>query len=97
MGHSMIARALILGVALALAACGGSEPAPAPEPAPTTEPASTDVATTLAMIAKSIRADPDAYEAILARHGMTVEQFEKALYDVASDPEATARYHGALK
>ena len=38
-------------------------------------------------IAKEIKASPDDAEAILKKHGMTEEQFEALMFEIASDPK----------
>lgn len=85
----------ILSLFLAsLVACGG-EPAatPAPEPVVVAAPdPATDKAARIAAISVEIRANPDGYEAILKKHGMTSAQFEVALYEIAADPALSARY-----
>jgi hypothetical protein len=83
----------------ALIACSGAEdPTVAPEPAGevAADPA-TDKAAKVAAIAIEIKADPDGYEAILTKHGMTSAEFEIALYDIAADPALSARYTAELE
>lgn len=38
-------------------------------------------------IAKEIKASPDDAEAILKKHGMTEEQFEALMFEIAEDPK----------
>ena len=49
-----------------------------------------------AEIAGEIRAAPDRTEQILEAHDMTIEELEALMYEVASDPELSERYHRAL-
>ena len=86
---------------LALAACGGAEvtaPEPAPEP---TEQAAPGVdqnsPEALAAVADQIAAEPDKADAILKDAGWTAEDFEKALFELAKDPEKRAAYVKARK
>ena len=96
-----LTKTLLVTAILALAGCGGeeapapSEPAPAAEPAP--EPAdappaaeapSADVSADSAVIslATAIRANPADASKLLAEAGMTLEQFESALFAIAKDP-----------
>lgn len=48
-------------------------------------------------IAKELRAQPDDAEKILERHGMTAEQWEALMYDIAGDPALAAEYEAGLQ
>ena len=77
---------------LLLVACGsGSQKAPSPG-ATTTPPKAAQAAA----IAKDIRANPDDADAILAKHGMTRQQFEDLMYEIAADEDLTKAYEQAL-
>ena len=93
----------ILMLAL-LAACGGgggteeaqatgSQAAPANDEA---TGAADDPVSLAVEIAEALEADPDSAEAILERHGLTVEQYEALMYDISADPELSRAYEAAL-
>ncbi len=96
MKHLTITLFAILG--LSLTGCGGSSPAPAPDPAD--EPAAdsdgeaaaaqTDAPTSdedpVAKLAAALRANPEDAPRLLAEAGMTLEQFEAAMFEMAKDP-----------
>jgi hypothetical protein len=83
-----------LTLGMLLAACSGGETtAPGTEtPTEVAADPATDKAAKVAAISLEIKADPDGYEAILTKHGMTSAEFEIALYEIAADPALTARY-----
>lgn len=88
----------------ALAGCGAEPPA---EPTPAETAAAGDTAApapemadsvrTAVGIARELEADPEAAEAILERHGMTTEEFDEMMYDIAADPELARQYREALR
>jgi len=99
----MMALKTLIGclvLATALLGCSGSgsvEPdsqVAAPNASTATTP-SDPVAKAVA-VAREIEADADDVDAILERHGLTVETFEELLYDISSDPELSKRYNAAL-
>jgi len=47
-------------------------------------------------VAKELRAKPDDAEKILGQHGLTADQWEALMYDIASDPALAAKYEAAL-
>ena len=49
-----------------------------------------------ATIAKAIRANPDNAEQILSQNGMTEEQYEALMYEIASDPAMSAEYNAKV-
>jgi hypothetical protein len=81
---------IALAMALGCAAPGGDDE----EIASTA--AGDDIVTQAAGIAREIAADPDSAEAILARHGMTIEQFDQMMFDISADPELSEAYAAAL-
>lgn len=102
-------RTVIILAALALGACSG-EPgstessrrssgtegaaaAPAPRALTDAERAMVDKA---GAVARAIEANPDGAAQILQQHGLTQEQFEGMLYDIAADPDLTAAYTARL-
>ena len=50
-----------------------------------------------AAIAREIRAEPAKAEAILEEHEITIEEFEALMYEIAADPELSARYEELLE
>jgi hypothetical protein len=82
--------AAMAAMSFAACDCGDSEEDPA------SAAAEEDDALRAAAIAREIRAAPDDTEAILERHGLTIEEFEALMYDIAADPEASQRYETAL-
>ena len=86
-------RRTSLFLPLLLVACGGgSQKAPSPGATTTTPPKAAQAAA----IAKDLRANPDDADAILAKHGMTRQQFEDLMYEIAADEELTKAYEQAL-
>jgi hypothetical protein len=79
-------RFLTLAVLLGVAC---STPAPK---APTA-----DNVAEVASISKEIRANPDKASDTLTKHGLTAEQFETLMYDIAKDPAKASAYEAALK
>ena len=47
-------------------------------------------------IARAIEADPDRAEEILSEAGLTIEQYEQRIYEIAADPELSRLYNEAL-
>jgi hypothetical protein len=90
--------ALLLGlVVLGAPACGTST-APT-EPEGTTEPApaaDAEIEKAVAVL-EAIGAEPARAEAILGEHGLTAEQFETLMYDIAADPTRAAAFELARK
>lgn len=85
---------------LLLAACGrDSEPAATSTTSSETTSVSSATLTPeqLGEIGAQIRKDPSSADAVLSRHGMTREAFEKAIRDVTEDPEASRRYAEAYR
>ena len=68
---------------LILLACGTEASAPTPEG--------------LAQIANEIAASPAKADAVLSTHGVSRDDFEQALFDVAADDAKTRAYLGARK
>lgn len=97
--------------ALALLGCPSSDDAPvepggesaeaSPEPstAPGTEPSqevAPQVATALSVRA-ALAERPDATEAVLAEHDLTIEGFEGLMMEIAADPALSAAYEAATE
>ena len=74
--------ALALGLVLGLSACDKKDAA---------DP---DVAKA-AEIAAKIKADPEAAEAAIKEAGMSVEEFEALMMDIAADPKKTEAFEAA--
>ena len=81
-------RRASLFLPLLLVACGGDQKAPSPGATTTTPPKAAQAAA----IAKDLRANPDDADAILAKHGMTRQQFEDLMYEIAADPAMSEAY-----
>lgn len=76
--------------ALLLAACGGS-----PETSPASggsAPAVPEKAAKAAALAKELEANPDDADAILKSHGMTQQQFEDLMFEIAADEALSEAY-----
>ena len=86
-------RRTSLFLALLLVACGGGS-GKAPSPGATTTTPSK--AAQAAAVAKELKANPDDADAILKRHGMTQQQFEDLMFEIAEDEELTKAYEQAL-
>jgi len=77
-----LATLLLLGLA---AACAGN---PSPD---ATDPE------TLGVISARIHAEPARADEILAENGLTAEEHERRVWDVAEDPELAERYTRAME
>jgi hypothetical protein len=73
--------------ALVLVGCGGS----GKQSTPSGAPVSPKVAEAAAL-AKELEANPDDADAILKRHGMTRQQLEDLMYEIAADDEMSQAY-----
>lgn len=90
-----------LSALLLLAACTGAPPADAP--APDTDAAAdmkadevpAQVAKAL-VVAKAVQADPSKAEAALEANGMSRDEFEALMYEIAADPELSRAYAAGL-
>ena len=71
----------VVALALSVPACGG---------------ASGGKAEQAAAIAKKIKAQPDKAEDIVKEAGMTPEQYQQLLREVAGDPDMSAAYANAM-
>jgi|GEM_PF-3644133 len=94
---------LIAASLFTLAGCGGSDPAPAPEPektaaseAPAAEAAPKSEADKLMDVAKAVRANPANADKILAEAGMSLDQFEAAMYELAKDPAKSQAFVASM-
>jgi hypothetical protein len=47
-------------------------------------------------IAKELRASPDDAEQILAKHNMTLEQWEALMFEIAEDPALADKFEAGL-
>jgi hypothetical protein len=102
-------RVVFLLAALLIMACGGTGEAPADRTgggemaagraeAPETKPAMEQLQPPVELaieIANKITADPDAIEEILEEYGMTEEELDQLLYEIAADPELRKIYNEA--
>ncbi len=101
---------LVVLLALATLTCqGGQEPTPDPAPiaAPSQSapvagddlrsPSLATRARAAAALAREIQGRPDGAETILEAHGLTVDDFEALLFEIAADPQASEIYAGELE
>jgi hypothetical protein len=58
-------------------------------------PATADRATTAAAISNAISANPAAADSILKANGYTPEEFNRVMFEIASDSAQSARYAAA--
>ena len=99
-----LALLMLAALLVPVAACApqGEESAPPATPAASAAPGgATDPATgaevpesvkKAAAIARAIQADPDSMDRILEDEGMTREDFEDLLYEIAADPVLSEAY-----
>lgn len=85
-----------IGIALLVfaAACAGSKENASDTAAPATAGA-TDRAAKAAAISNAIAANPAAADSILSANGLTREQFQQQMYDIAADSAQSAAYAAA--
>jgi hypothetical protein len=96
MMKSLAVVALIGGIVLPAIGCAGTEQQ---------KPASSAVQTKqnpervrlAADIAREIKNTPGEGAAILEKHGMTREDFEQLLYEIAADPELSQAFREAVQ
>lgn len=50
-----------------------------------------------AVVAQKIKKNPKQAESILKEHDLTIEAFEKLMYDVAADPKLAEEFEAAQK
>ena len=61
------------------------------------DPAASSKAVMAAGIADEIAASPEQMEAILTKHGMTMQEFEDLIYEITEDPEMSEAFIAARK
>jgi hypothetical protein len=90
---------LALTLLMAIVACKNNTTTPATTSAnaPVTASATSLTPEQLGEIGASIKKHPSEGTKILSDHGMTQDQFERAIRQVSSDPEASKRYAAAYK
>jgi glycerol dehydrogenase-like iron-containing ADH family enzyme len=90
---------LSLTLLMAIAACKNNTTTPATSSAnaPVTASASSLTPEQLGELGASIHKHPAEGTKILSDRGLTQEQFERAIRQVSSDPEAAKRYAAAYK
>ena len=96
-----------LSLAFLLAACGGDAPAPTPAPEPAADTAKADAGEATPEASSDIdarvkKAAAIAKEAkggdldkVLEKHGLTADELEELLYEIAADPKLSASYQAA--
>ena len=90
----------LLATALLFPACSAGEAETATRPdtpsqAAISEPEQSPVEQAIE-IAKEVQADPDRAPEILQQFGLTEEEFDQLLYDIAADPELRKIYNEAV-
>ena len=81
---------IVAAAAAALAGCGPSGGCATTAPAkPAGSSAKVDTA---AAIAREMQANPDQSDQVFQKHGMTEQQFEDLMYEIASDPVMSEQY-----
>jgi hypothetical protein len=92
---------LALTLLMAIVACKNNTTTPATSSASGNTAVTTSAPTLtpeqLGEIGASIKKHPSDGPKILSDHGMTQDQFERAIRQVSSDPEASKRYAAAYK
>jgi|GEM_PF-6737474 len=51
---------------------------------------------TAVRIAQSVQANPDRADAVLREHGMTVEEYEDLMYEIAADPAMSEEFNSRM-
>lgn len=94
---------LALSMLMAIAACKNNTTTPATSSTPASGSAAVTASGTsltpeqLGELGASIHKHPSEGTKILSDRGLTQEQFERAIRQVSSDPEASKRYAAAYK
>jgi hypothetical protein len=83
---------LIAAGLVSLAGCGSSNTGN-PQPAPSATSSKVDTAVA---IAREMEANPEQAEQVLQKRGMTEQQFEDLMYEIASDPALSDQYSKKL-
>jgi hypothetical protein len=47
-------------------------------------------------VAKAVEANPGRADAVLREHGMTAQQFEDLMYEIAADPAMSEEYEARM-
>jgi hypothetical protein len=92
---------LVAGVAAVLVGCGSEKGSQDSRPSSAGAPVvssgvSQSKAERAATISKAVQADPDHADDVLRRNGMTEDQFEALMYEVAADPEMSREYNARM-
>jgi hypothetical protein len=51
---------------------------------------------TAVRIAQGVQANPDRADAVLREHGMTVEEYEDLMYEIAADPAMSEEFNSRM-
>lgn len=94
---TILALGLSAGAPLGLIGCGDDDEAPPPPSVAAAEAESDDPVDRAVAIGKAIKAEPDRTEEILAERGMTIEELEELMYEIAADPELSERYQEEME
>lgn len=98
-------RTLLIGAAalaaMVLIACGGGEGESSYDTG--SETASVETASALdpivekaVKIGRAVEAEPNRADEILAEHGMTADELEELMIQIAADPEMSSQYDEAM-
>ncbi|MCB9743105.1 MAG: hypothetical protein H6741_32905 [Alphaproteobacteria bacterium] len=87
-------------LSLGLVACTGAETTSTPETPETPEapeaPAVDPRVEKAASVGKAAAKNPDGVEDALKAQGMSIDDYEALMYDIAADPELSAQYKKAM-
>lgn len=98
MNYRTLGACAATALALTLAGCGGGDsPAPDAVKPPSAVQAPDPDLDKAIKLANAISARPDDSGSILAEAGMTIEQLEALLAEIAADPARSAAYASAVR
>jgi hypothetical protein len=89
-------RALTALIVLATA-CAKTETPASDTTTPAATPATVDRVATAAAVSKALETNPAAADSILRANGMTADEFQRLMYDIARDSAQSAAYAAAKK
>ena len=93
----LIAAAASLGLAACSSNSGSSSAStPAASGTPAVSSGQTTKVEKAATVARAIRANPDNADQVLRQNGMTEEQYESLMYEIAADPAMSAEFNAKV-